>query len=140
MNLFNILFGGCSPTLLKLSNGTITSSTGPIATASIRFNTDGSTEQGINGVYSTYNSGEWFVPEPRTGVGSDYEVSLISFTGFAPSGMTVGVWYDLGTAREATRSTSASGTRSANCTFGLRKAGSTITLVTAVITLQTILP
>ena len=140
MNLFNILLGGARPDLLALSNGTISDSTGPIAVSTIRFNADGSTEKSIHSVYSEYNAGEWYIPEPVSGVGGSYEVSLISFTGFTPSGPATGVWNSMSSAVEWSYTSGASGSRNSNLTIGLRRAGSSVTEVTATITLNTNLP
>ena len=127
--------------LLALTNGTITDSASPLAESRVRFNTDGSIDQWTKtaSVYTQFHPGEWYIAEPQTGIGNNYEIQLASFTGFSASGPGVGVWTALSSAVEWTRQTSATGTRNWNGTLEIRKVGTTTVLATAVITLQTIL-
>ena len=126
---------------VALTGGLITDSDTPLAESRVRFNSDGSISQwtATAGVYTQFHPGEWYVSEPSAGVGANYEVGLISFTGFTPTGPSVGTWTNMGSAVEWIRQSSAGGTRNANMTIGIRASGSTTTLVTAVITLQTVL-
>jgi hypothetical protein len=128
--------------LLALTNGTISDSASPLAESRVRFNTDGSIDQWTKtaSVYTQFHPGEWYLAEPQTGIGNNYEIQLASFTGFAAStGPGVGVWTALSSAVEWTRQTSATGTRNWNGTLEIRKVSTTTVLATATITLQTVL-
>ena len=133
-----MLAGPKAGNLVALTNGTITDDTSPFTLAKVRFNSDGSIDQYTDnvGIYTQFHPGEWYIPEPVTGVGNIYEIRLESWTGFTPSPSDFN-WKGIDTNPEWSYTTSFSGQlRFTNMTMEIRKKNTTTVLATAIIRLE----
>ena len=106
------------------------------ATASIRFNTDGTVDEVLTGGTTQLDTAtDWIIPNGAAGDGTGYEVG---YTGtptdaFTAAAAAEDAWVDLSTARtwRYTTSTPVPWTlQSGNLTFRIRRVGSDIILAT----------
>ena len=97
------------------------------ATASLRFNTDGTVDKVLTGGTTQLDTAtDWIIPNGAAGDGTGYEVG---YTGtptdaFTAAAAAEDAWVDLSTARTWSYTTSANETlQSGNLTFRIRRVG-----------------